>query len=239
MNLKIKKLKICNANGFNIYIKAIRAIYNEAVKRGIYSPESFTDPFNGIMEKANITKDKYFSSDEMNVIYNNKWSHKYYDYFMLCFYLGGVDFIDIACIKKSQIKNNRIKFVRHKGGTQEIIDNMLCPEALEIFSRYENDSEYLMDIYKYSYKPYRDKYTRGFREWKESLGIDSYFGSKTPRYSFINIGKQLFLNRDVVMELVGHSQNDIHSNYEGGFPIHVKNEVHQNIIDEVKKDRSK
>ena len=235
VKFKNHKLKTCNANGVNVYIRAMRSIYNEAIRRGIHAPSSFVSPFNGVMEKAALTKDKNLSAEEMNLIYEAKWNHKYYDYFMLCFYLGGVDFIDIASIKKSQVKNNRIKFTRHKGGTNEVIDNMLCPEALEIFSRYESDSEYLMGMENYVYKFYRDRYVREFRKWKENLGITSYTDSKTPRYSFINIGKQLLLNRDVIMELTGHARGDVHSIYEGGFPNHIKDEIHQQIIDEIKK----
>ncbi|MBC7555544.1 MAG: phage integrase SAM-like domain-containing protein, partial [Chryseobacterium sp.] len=56
VKFKNHKLMTCNANGANVYLRTIRAIYNEAVKRGIYSPDSFVSPFNGIMEKATATK---------------------------------------------------------------------------------------------------------------------------------------------------------------------------------------
>ncbi|SHH68471.1 Site-specific recombinase XerD [Chryseobacterium oranimense] len=230
---KLSKSKTCSPGGINSYLANLRAVYKQAIKRGLYTPESFSNPFEGIMETTGKTKDKYLTIDEMKILKSNPIDHDFYRYFMLCFYLGGLDFIDIASLKKSDIKNNRIKFIRFKGGTNELIDNSIFEEAKEIINYFEDpDSDYLTPIHKFSYKPYRDKYVREIRKKFKKLGIESYVDSKSPRYTFINIGsKELYLNRDIVKELTGHSQNDTHSIYEGKFPYHVKDKVHKEIID--------
>lgn len=235
---KMKKLQDISPNGVNVYLKAIQAIYNEAVKRGIYKPNSFVSPFDGIKEKSTPTVDKYLSIEEMKVIAGKKIDHDYYRYFMLCFYLGGIDFVDLANIKKEHIRSGRIKFARFKGGTQEIIDNYIFPEAQEILDYFYDDKfEFLTPIHKHSYNSYRNDYTAGIRLILIGMGITSYVGSKTPRYSFIHIGnKELYLNRDIIKEIVGHAQNDTTSIYEGRFPTKVKDEVHRNIIDAVVKN---
>lgn len=233
---KLDKKKTCNNGGINTYLKAMRAIYNEGVKRGIYTPNSHINPFTNIMEKATITKDKNLTLDEVKMIVRQEQKHRFYDYFMLMFLLGGVDFVDITNLKKEHIRQGRVKFVRFKGGTNEVIDNKIFPEAEEILNKYQSESEYLLPIYQYSYKPYRDKFTREFRKWLEEIGVTSYFSSKSARYTFINIGKELLLNRDVLMELTGHARGDVHSIYEGKFPNHIKDEVHRKIIDAVFSD---
>jgi integrase len=90
-----------------------------------------------------------------------------------------------------------------------------------------------VDIHKYDYKSMRANYDKRFGKWLESIGITSYFGTKTPRYTFIDLGKQLQLNRDIVKEIVGHSSKDVHSIYEGIFSEPVKDEVHEKIIQAV------
>ena len=172
----------------------------------------------------------------MKIIARKEIDHDYYRYFMLQFYLGGLDFVDIANLKKEHIKKGRIKFVRFKGGTNEVIDNFIFPEAQEILD-YFNDSksDFLTPIHKHSYNSHRNDYTAGIRLILLGMGVTAYIGSKSPRYSFIHIGnKELFLNRDIIKELVGHAQGDTHSIYEGKFPNHKKDEVHQEIINNVK-----
>lgn len=229
---KTHKLQDISPNGVNVYLKAIQAIYNEAIKRGIHKPTSFTSPFTGIKEISTPTKDKYLSLDEMKIIASKEVDHDYYRYFMLQFYLGGLDFVDIANIKKEHIKKGRIKFIRFKGGTNEVIDNFIFPEAQKILDYFKDPkSDFLTPIHKYTYNSHRNDYTAGIRLLLLGMGVDSYIGSKSPRYSFIHIGnKELYLNRDIIKELVGHSQGDTHSIYEGKFPDHKKDEVHQEII---------
>lgn len=235
-SFKLHKSETCNAGGINTYIANLRAVYYEAVKRGYYTPNNPVSPFKGIMEKKEATKDKDLTFGEMKVLFKNPIDHNFYRYFMLCFYLGGLDFIDIASIKKEHIRNNRIKFTRFKGGTNEVIDNYIFEEAKKIIDYFDDpETEYITPIHKYEYKPYRDKYVREIRKKFKPLGVESYVDSKTPRYTFINIGaKELFLNRDIIKEIIGHAQNDTLSIYEGKFPYHIKDKIHQEIIDSIK-----
>lgn len=230
---KLDKSKTCNSGGINTYLKAMRAIYNEGVRRGVYIPTTFISPFEKVMEKQELTRNKDLTLSEMRLIVKHEDKHRFYDYFILMFLLGGLDFVDIANLRKEHIRNGRIRFERFKGGTNEVIDNRIFPEAEDILKKYECDSDFLLPVHKYSYKPYRDKFTRDFRRWIDEIGVESYFGSKSARYTFINIGKELLLNRDIIMELTGHSRNDVHSIYEGKFSNAVKDEVHRRIIDAV------
>lgn len=241
----------CNAGGIHYYLRTIRASYNEAVKRGIYKPESFVSPFKGVMPKLSKTKDKHFMLSEMKVLFANlppkikgirpDYDYHYHNYFLLCFYLGGIDFVDLANLRYDlHVKNGRLKFTRFKGGTTEFIDNVIIPEALEILEKYKENAPYLINIHKYQYISLRNNFTKRFAKFIYSINdennkqiIESYFTSKTARYTFINLGKQLELNRDIIMELTGHSRGDVHSIYEGSYSYEAKDSVHRKIIDAV------
>lgn len=231
---KLEKSATCTAGGINTYITKLKAIYNEAVRRGVYISEG-NYPFVKVMEKQKPTKDKHLTIEEMKVIIKNPSNSIYYKYFLLCFYLGGLDFIDLASLKKSDIKFGRIKKMRSKGNTREIINNKIFPEAQKILDFFEDpESEYVLPIHNFSYVNYRHNYTNRIKNIISDMKIYSYVDSKTPRYSFIHIGSmELYQNRDIIKELVGHAQRDTLSIYEGKFPLHIKDEVHRKIIDAV------
>ncbi len=240
---EFKYSKGCSSGGINTYLTAIRAVRNEAINREVFVPKSAKNPFSGIMEAKVKTKDKYFTLDEMKLIMpllppKIKFHHgpyHYHNYFLLCFYLGGIDFVDLANLRYDEhVKGGRIRFTRFKGGSNEFINNKIIPEAQVILDQYkESCSPYLINIHQYNYKSHRANYDKRFGKWLESIGITSYFGTKTPRYTFIDLGKQLQLNRDVVKEIVGHASTDVHSIYEGIFSELVKDEVHEKIIQAV------
>lgn len=241
----------CKAGGVHYYLRTIRATYNEAIKRGTYKPESFVSPFKGIMPKVGKTEDKHFMLSEMKVLFSNlppkikgirpDYDYHYHNYFLLCFYLGGIDFVDLANLRYDlHVKNGRVKFTRFKGGTTEFIDNIIIPEALLILEKYKDNAPYLINIHKYQYISLRNNFTKRFSKFIYSINdenkkplIESYFTSKTARYTFINLGKQLELNRDIIMELTGHSRGDVHSIYEGSYSYDAKDAVHRKIIDAV------
>jgi len=234
------KKRVSN-NGVIIYLRALRTVYNLAVKRKVFIPSDATKHFEGVIPKAEPTKEKDFSLQEMKKIVNSDKKNKYYDIFILCFLLGGIDYIDILNLRYDHIRNNRIKFVRHKGGTYEIINTYVYPEVWEILEKYKDESGYLMPFLqineaKAENYSYRDNYIRRFRTWlKNNAEVTSYFTSKTPRYTFINLGKKLMLNRDILIEITGHSHGDVHAIYESRFPDHVRDEVQRTIIDAVLK----
>ena len=82
------KKNTCSNNGINTYLKNIRAVYNEAVRRGVYVPDSFVSPFYKIMERAEKTQDKYLTLEEIKLIAKNPNKTKYDHYFLLCFFIG-------------------------------------------------------------------------------------------------------------------------------------------------------
>ena len=231
---KIEKSISCTPSAINTYLKTIRAIYNQSVRRGMYNPEG-NYPFEKIMEKQLPTKDKYLTISEMQTLYRNPINHDYYRYFFLAFYLGGLDFIDLATLKKTDIKFGRIKKMRAKGNTREVINNKVFPEAQKIIDHYHDEnSVYVLPIHKYEYITYRQNYSKRIKALFSDKGVFSYVDSKTSRYSFIHIGSmELYQNRDIIKELVGHAQGDTLSIYEGKFPEKIKDEVHRKIIDAV------
>ncbi|MBE4949958.1 tyrosine-type recombinase/integrase [Chryseobacterium culicis] len=231
---KSGKKRVSN-NTMTLYLKTMKSVMKEAKKRRLYTPDDSHDPFDGIYPKSTPTIDKYITIEEMRDIVKYDYKHEFYDFFILCFLLGGIDYIDLKNLTYDHVKNGRIIFERFKGGTSEIVNNYIFPHASVILEKYKDDTGYLVPIHQLEKErfQFRDSYMHKIRRWIKGIGINSYVSTKTPRYTFINIGKQLLLSRDIIMELTGHSHGDVHSIYEGKYPDHVKDEVHRKIIDAV------
>ena len=240
-----EKIKLCSPSGIHSILRSVRAVYNEAVNREVYEPKQYRSPFKGVFPKLSKTPNKSLDIQMLSKIYHTKPElstqskiggyYHYRNYFIACFGLGGLDFIDIANLRHDKhIIKERLVFQRFKQGeTKETISNYIFPEIWEILNQYDC-KPYLFPIYEAkNYNNFRNSYIQRFRLCLAQIGITEYFSSKSARYSFINIGKQLQLNREVLMELTGHSRGDVHSIYESGFSNEIKDEVHRKILDAV------
>ena len=55
--------------------------------------------------------------------------------------------------------------------------------------------------------------------------------SKSARATFIDRAQQLLIDERITMEIVGHTQQSVHSIYTDEFPLHVRDEAHLKIIE--------
>lgn len=210
-------------NGVISYMNTLTAIWNKLEKPN--------NPFSGVRPKAIKTKSKVMSDADLIKIRDNDYKGSisdYLNYFMLCFYLGGIDLIDLANLKHSNIINGRVEFNRTKGGTDVFVSNKVFPEAQKILDKY-NDLKYLVPLHK-TYKNYTSNISRVLPKIQEKLNLSKLPYSKAPRYTFITRAQSLLIDERITREVVGHSQTSIHSIYTDEFPYHVRDKAHEKII---------
>lgn len=71
----------------------------------------------------------------------------YRDFFMLGFYLIGINVSDLLTLKKEDFRNGRISYYRNKTG--RLYDIKVEPEAMEIISRYRSRKpQYLLRFFE-------------------------------------------------------------------------------------------
>lgn len=217
-------------NGVFSYMNSLTAIWNKLGKD--------KNPFSGVRPKTVKTKNKALSVDDLIKLRDNDYlKHKnskgggisnYINYLLLCFYLGGIDLVDLANLKHSNIINGRIEFNRSKTGT--FISNKIFPEAQNLLDMYKC-KPYLVPLMKdNNYDNFIPNISRNLKDIKEKLELSKLPYSKAPRYTFITRGQNLLIDERCVMALVGHSQNTIHSIYKDEFPESIKDEAHKKII---------
>ena len=224
------------ANGVHGYLRTLTAIFNKL-------DTGLVNPFKGIRPKKEKTINKALNDEDLKKLIYTRAIVKKYDrattdslnwpryYWLLMFYLGGIDFVDLAALRYDKhVKNNRIIFKRHKGGSNVIINNAILPQAAEILS-YFNCRPYLVPIFKYyDYNKYLNLCNKWLINHTQDLELSKPPLTKAARYSFITRAQQLLIDERITVEIVGHSQHSTHSIYLDQFPDHIRDAAHKKII---------
>lgn len=127
-------------NARNIHFRNIRAVFNDAIDDEI----TRSYPFRKFKFKAEATSKRSLSVEELREFLSASVQTpytRYQDYFMLMFFLIGIDTIDLCGLKN--IKNGRIEYKRAKTG--RIYSIKVEPEVMEIINRHYGKKR-LLDI---------------------------------------------------------------------------------------------
>ena len=131
-------------NTCSAYMRALRAMHHRALP--VLNAAPFSKVFTGRTktEKRCISQSEILQLKALPLQPGGSLSFAR-DIFLFSFYAMGMPFVDIAYLKKSQLRNGCIYYARHKTGQQ--IQVALLPAMLEIIMRYEqSDSEFVFPI---------------------------------------------------------------------------------------------
>jgi integrase len=160
------------------------------------------------------------------------------DLFLLMFYFGGQDLKDIYYLEQSQINNGRIYFQRGKlSGNGYEFDLKITKKAQIILDKYTVAGKYVFAWRKdfAGYKHFRDNLRRSFDKLQELtkiqvLPMGGELRIKVARHTFATIGKQLFVETDLLRELMGHERDDVDTIYKDKYPQEVRDLAQLKII---------
>lgn len=127
-------------NSRNIHFRNIRTVFNEAIEDGITS----FYPFRRFKIKNEVTAKRDLSVEELRrLIYFDceECAVKYRDYFLLMFYLMGINNIDLCHLK--EITKGRLEF--HRTKTRHFFSMKIEPEAMALIKKYKGEN-WLLDI---------------------------------------------------------------------------------------------
>jgi integrase len=216
------------SGGMSLHMRLVRAACNRAVKAGIM-PKDF-NPFeqyrfnhlkNQKAQKAIALADLWRLRDAQ--VYN-KGERLALDLFMFSFYMRGINFADMAELRPSDIVGTRLIYTRKKTG--KTYNLPLTPQAGGILDRYKG-GEYLLPIYQEQTTD-AEKFRRRILYLKaindqlkviaESVGIAAKgFSFYVARHTYANAHKQAGTSREVIRELMGHSDYKTAEHYLSAF----------------------
>lgn len=200
-------------NSRAIIMRNIRTVYNEALDDGVVS----TYPFRKYKIKHVQTEKRSLTLNELTTLYNinvEEWQKIYIDYFFLCFFLCGINLVDLAALTDDSYQQGRIRYRRAKTG--RLYSIKVEPEAQSLIKKYKGRNGHLVDILDH-YKNYKDfaaHMTNGLRK----IGMDCKPGCKQTgralfpgltqywcRHSWATLAYELDIPQEIIAQGLGHS----------------------------------
>lgn len=222
-NYFIKKHAM-SVNGIAIHIRNIRTVFNWAIDN------EWTDkyPFRRFKVKSEKVPIRNMSAEQIAQLRDypvEPWQEIYRDFFMLSFYLCGMNAGDMLLLRK--LTNGRLVYKRQKTG--HIYDLPVPPEAKRIIEKYKGKDFLLspMDTYK-DYHDFTHHWNDALKKIGPSEKVADKLGKKrkvvyhplfseittyVARYSFASIAAEIDVPRDIIALCLGHAWADVTSHY--------------------------
>jgi len=227
-------------NGFTSYMRTIRAIYNRGIKAGLVDKEVY--PFNDYQLKSTPTDKRAISVENMQKILNASFESEtnlfhYRNYFIASYFLFGMNFMDMAFLKKENIIDGRIKYQRKKTAKQYNIK--INDQLAHILDYYlaAMESEFIFPIIKRKtpidqYKDVlwmRGRYNKGLKDIAEHCGITERLTSYVARHSFATQAMMNDIPLQAISAMLGHSKLSTTQIYLATLPTEMMDEYHDRI----------
>lgn len=189
----------CCRNTVSLYMRLLRSICRQAAAAGMmeYTDDLFARVFTGYdsADKRAVSADIIGGLLELDLLHEPGLAFAR-DLFLLSFYLRGIPFIDLAHLRKNDIRNGVLYYRRSKTGQPLAVT--LEPWAMEIFQRYRRedpDTVFLLPIIK---RPQADDeqkqydsalrlYNKRLHKLASLLGIKGRLTSYVARHSWATI----------------------------------------------------
>ncbi|MDR2887546.1 MAG: site-specific integrase, partial [Bacteroidales bacterium] len=148
-------------NSTAIHLRNIRAVYNDAIDYNIISMASY--PFRRFKIIHEKTAKRALTLAQLRQLRDypcEPAQEKYRDLFMLIFYLGGINIVDLLQIK--EVVNGRIEYRRAK--TSVLYSIKVEPEAQAIIDKYRGVNQLLFTMDRYvNYKDFLHRMNSNLR----------------------------------------------------------------------------
>ncbi len=199
-------------NTISFYARILRAVYNRAVEEELTeNRKPFRKVYTGIEKtvKRALPMKMIKKIKTLDLSLKPQMDHAR-DMFILSFMLRGMSLIDMAFLKKSDLKNDHITYRRRKTG--QLLTIQWTPEMQEILDKYpENESSYLLPIIKnpyavpiYAYRNMEYNINRQLHNIARLLGLPIQLTMYVARHSWASAAKARGIPISVISEGMGH-----------------------------------
>lgn len=230
-------------NTISFYMRIFRSVYNKAVTPKIIEQ---TFPFKNVYTGVDRTRKRAVTETVISQLLSidlkkSKALQFARDLFIFSFYARGMAFVDIVYLKKSNIQNGYITYVRHKTGQELTI--RIETRLQNIINQYEKkDSPYLFPILNTedenkAYSQYEialNYYNRQLKRLSKLLEPNINLSSYTPRHTWATTARNKNVPLSIISAGMGHSSEKTTLIYLTKIDNSIIDEVNKAIIDSIK-----
>ena len=224
-------------NTISFYMRIFRAVYNRAVEKGL-TPQQY--PFRHVYTGVDKTVKRAIPIKNIKALKDMDLSMNptldfTRDMFMFSFYTRGMSFVDMAYLKKTDIKNGILTYRRRKTGQELSIKWEKCME--EIVAKYpENKTEFLLYIIKEQGNE-RKQYNNALhlvnyhlKTLSEMLQLQRPLTMYVARHSWASAAKAKNVPLSVISEGMGHDSEATTQIYLASLETSVVDKANRMIL---------
>ncbi len=210
----------CVPNGIAVRMRGIRAIYNEAIKKGIANSNDY--PFRkykisklkSSVDKRALTFEEVSKIKELDLT-NYPHLINARNYFVFSYHSMGMNFYDMMLLEWSNITKDSIIYVRHKTKARIIIKRTKSlNDILDYYKEHALDTKYVFpillkdnltstQIFNRKHKTLA-QFNKALKELASLCEIDKNITSYVARHSFATNLKHKGVPTDVISEAMKH-----------------------------------
>jgi len=233
------------AGGLSVYLRTLRALYRRAVKLGIVQEQY--NPFKDYPIKNGVPKRLSLNGEQLELLKSAdiKEPHlaKARDLYMASFYSRGMNWMDMALLKRDSIVGDfdRITYIRAKT-KNKLFSIKITPPLKIILLRYfdsENEnSDYVFPILSEDNSKYQIHETITNKRKRQNIYLKRiagelglpHFTIYTARHTYANILKRSGAPSNVIQDSLGHTTEAMTQAYLNSFETTVIDDYDAQIM---------
>lgn len=229
-----------------MYIRCLRKVYNIAIDEHLISIEFYPFGRKGYTIPKGSKRKQFLTEDQKNKLlkfkFENQGINRAVSFWIFSYFCNGMNFGDIALLKRKQLTTDSITFTRKKtlrsSSTSSSITIPLRREVQAIINRYGshslNPNDYLFPILENGMSHQVQKKTilqfiktsnKFLSMAGDQLKLPFKLTTNIARHTFATIALRKGANKEFIQEALGHTSMLTTENYIGGLDFETKKAI--------------
>ena len=236
--------------GIGVKMREIRALFNDAIKKGVVDEKYYPFKVYKVSKLKGQGIKKALTRDEMKLMESFDTSNYPHlidtkNYMVFCYYMGGMNFVDMMKLRWDNIQRDRILYIRSK--TKGRFSVKMLEPVKEVIAYYKNQNrctDYVFPLLlKENLTPIQvenrkhktlSRFNRELKEIAKIQGVKQNVTSYVIRHSFATNLKFAGISTDLIGESMGHADVSITQAYLKEFKDDIIDDAMAKLLEEPK-----
>ncbi len=238
-----------NSNSISFYMRTLRAVFNQAIADGCCKKENYPFEEYKISKLDTTTVKRSLTRQQMDKIVSLEVIEgtRIYDaknYFLFSYFTRGMNFIDMAKLKWSDIEGNRLNYIRSKTGKPFNMEIMLpVMNILEYYRPFtaSKKSNYIFPILNKEVhikpaqildrvKKVNKSVNKELKEIAKKANVEFNLTTYVARHSYATIMKRIGASTSIISESLGHDSEKTTQIYLDSFENKELDEANRALL---------
>ena len=234
--------------GIGVKMRELRALFNDAIKKGVVDEKYYPFKVYKVSKLKGKGIKKALTRDEMKLMESFDTSNHPHlidtkNYMIFCYYMGGMNFVDMMKLRWDNIQRDRILYIRSK--TKGRFSVKMLEPVMEVIAYYKNQcrcTDYVFPLLlKENLTPIQvenrkhktlSRFNKELKEIAEIQGVEQNVTSYVIRHSFATNLKFAGISTDLIGESMGHADVSITQAYLKEFKDDIIDDAMSKLLEE-------